>query len=128
MRSGMTVRKKTRSAPEASLDLDDLDLTPVLEAAKRHAPALIGIGAAVSVLALVVGLRHRARTRQRERLLTVLQIGGSLLRPGFTVRPPAPPPSVMKTIFTNVGREALSLALREAGRRALGTAGRATPA
>ena len=128
MRSGMTARKNPRSAPPSSLDLDDLDLTPALEAAKRHAPALIGAGAAVSVLALVVALRHRARTRRRERLLTVLQIGGSLLRPGFTVRPPEPPPSVLKTTFTNVGKDLLSLALRELGRRALGAAGLATHA
>jgi hypothetical protein len=87
--------------------------------AKRHAPVLIALGAAALVLTAVLAIRRRARARQRERRDLILNFAGSLLCPGFTLRPPEPRQSFIKTGLKNAGKQLLTTAAHELGRRAL---------
>jgi hypothetical protein len=94
-------------------------LEVVKEQVKRHAPVLIAVGAAALVLTAVLALRRRALARQRERRDLILNFAGGLLRPGFNLRPPEPKPSLIKTGLKNVGKQLLTTAAHEVGRRAL---------
>ncbi len=87
--------------------------------AKRHAPALIAVGVVALVLTVVLAIRKRARARRRERLDAILYLAGNLLRPGYSVRPPEPKPSFIKTGLQNAGKQLLATAAHEIGRRAL---------